>query len=450
MHNVHLERRQAAQEIWRAGVAAVQPKSCIPQALNDLAGLVQGWSAERQYVVIGGGKAGAAMGQAVVEFLSSRGAHPDNIRGWLNVPEEPGLPHLQSITLHPARPAGVNFPTPAAVAGTLQMLQMVDAAPSDALVLCLVSGGGSALLTAPVPEVPLADKVQVSKQLSAAGASIGQLNAVRKHLSQIKGGGLAQRCFRPGVSARQLISLIISDVIGDPLDVIASGPTAPDPTTFEEALTVLDQLGIRSHIPPSVEQYLSRGHMSLHPETMKSLPAPEPLLIHRIIANNQMAQQAAGQRAMQLGYPVIHWGDQWAGDTSELAHVFVQRLKTGELPRPACILSGGETTVRLPTHPGKGGRNQNLALAMLDSLGQEGLRNITLLCGGTDGEDGPTDAAGAFSDLGTWNQAHRLKLKSSAFLARCDAYPYFEATGSLFRTGLNQTNVMDLRVFLVH
>jgi glycerate 2-kinase len=448
MQIAHEERRRKAERIWWAGVRAVQPANCVSAAMESLQAKVQDWRSDRDYRIIGGGKAGAAMAQAAEAWLLKHGVPPERIAGWVNVPEGSQPGRLERVMLHPARPAAVNFPTPAAAEGTLRMLALVDQAPDDALMLCLISGGGSALLTAPVPEVPLADKVQVSRQLSAAGASIEQLNAVRKHLSQIKGGGLAARCFA-GAGQRQLVSLIISDVIGDPLDVIASGPTAPDPTTFQDALRVLEELDVRRNAPASVVAYLEAGARGERPETLKKVPHPEPRLMHRIIANNRIALDAARREAVSLGYQVLDLGDWLAGDTQELARNFLREFLVWRRHRPVCILSGGETTVCLPPQPGKGGRNQTMALAMLSKLGAVGLENVTLLCGGTDGEDGPTDAAGAFADAEIIERSQSLGLDAQDYLTRQDAYPFFEAAGGLFKTRLTETNVMDLRVFLI-
>jgi glycerate 2-kinase len=448
MHITHTQRRDQAIRIWEAGVAAVQPRICVPAALHQLSTLLDGWNGHRPYLVIGGGKAGAAMGAAAVDFLRQQGVPDTRLQGWLNVPEGSRPEKVPPLTIHPARPAGINFPTPAAVEGTLRILELVDRSPDNTVMLCLLSGGGSALLAAPVPDVSLAEKVLASKQLSAAGASIQQLNAVRKHLSQIKGGGLAQHCFASATSGRRLISLIISDVIGDSLDVIASGPTAADPTTFAEALGVLDKLGIRQQAPRRVVHYLEAGARGEHAETLKTAPRPEPELLHRVIANNAMALQAAAQEAIRLGYAVVNWGDRLEGDTQELAKTFVDHVPNWQNRRPLCVLSGGETTVRLPSQPGRGGRNQSMALALLQMLGETGLYQATLLCAGTDGEDGPTDAAGALADAEVWRQAQALHLDPADFLKRQDAYTFFEQTGGLLKTGLTDTNVMDLRVFL--
>lgn len=448
MHNPEL-RKQAA-DIWMAGVNAVKPQGCVPTALRELAREVGGWRADREYLIIGGGKAGAAMGKSAEEFLFQAGIPSSNIKGWLNVPEGSRPEKLRSVHLHPARPTGLNFPTPAAVSGTLQMLELIDQAAEGTLIICLISGGGSALLCAPVEGVSLDDKVLISKQLSAAGASIQQLNSVRKHLSVIKGGGLAKRCFPDLENPKriQLVSLIISDVIDDPLDTIASGPSAPDPTSFAAALGVLDELDCRKQAPKSVLKYLEEGGQGCHPETLKVLSRPEPELIYRIIANNRLALQSAGEKGRKLGFKVIDLGDHLQGDTLELAEHFKSQLAAWQKQRPCCVLSGGETTVHLADGAGKGGRNQNMALALLSAIAASAWENVCLLCAGTDGEDGPTDAAGAFADREAWQQSLGMNLDPAEFLKRHDAYPFFQAVGGSYQPGLTDTNVMDLRVFL--
>ncbi len=457
MHNKHESGRLQAQAIWRTGVEAVQPGHCIPHELALLEESVRGWSPDRYYLIVGGGKAGAAMAQATEAFLLGKGIPPDKITGWVNVPEGAQPCKLQCIHLHPARPVGYNFPTPEAVRGTEQMLKLIDEAPEDVLILCLISGGGSAILCAPVPGVPLEDKVHVSKQLSAAGATIAELNTVRKHLSLFKGGQLAQHCFRSCTSSKkQLLSLIISDVIDDPLDVIASGPTVLDPTTFEDALAVLQAKGLMDRAPRSVIEYLQAGARGEFAETLKRLPADESQLLHSLVAHNKKAIDAAARMAESLGYEVIEYSDKREHDTTLLAAYFADQITSYAGLNPICLISGGESTVKLPPNHGQGGRNQSFALACLSQLqslsdGDDArLQGITILCAGTDCEDGPTDAAGAFGDLVVLQEARKQGLSMKDALARQDAYPFFKATGGLFKTGLTETNVMDLRVILIN
>jgi hydroxypyruvate reductase/glycerate 2-kinase len=274
------------------------------------------------------------------------------------------------------------------------------------------------------------------------------MNCVRKHLSAVKGGRLAQAFAERGCP---LFSLIISDVIGDPLDVIASGPTAPDPTTFADALAVLERRGLTTKAPQAVLDHLRRGAAGAIPETPKMLPDS----IHNLIlCNNAMALTAAVRRAEELGYPVLNLGAFLEGETQQVAVVMagiVRSIRADGQPirPPVCLLSGGETTVTLTADHGRGGRNQEFVLAAMLKLGVEGMRDVILLSGGTDGEDGPTDAAGAVADADTLVRAAALTLDPTAFLRRHDAYPFFEKVGGLLKTGLTQTNVMDVRVLLI-
>jgi hydroxypyruvate reductase/glycerate 2-kinase len=272
------------------------------------------------------------------------------------------------------------------------------------------------------------------------------MNSVRKHLSHIMGGRLAQ-AFR----GRALYSLIISDVIGDPLDTIASGPTAADPTTFADALAVLAKYHLLDRAPAAVVHYLEQGRAGAIPETLKQLP---PYVHNRIIGNNARALTAAQSRAEALGYAVVNLGSYLEGETRHVAVALAGVVRAirhqGQPLRPlACVLSGGETTVTLAADHGRGGRNQEFVLAAAAHLGSTELRDVVVLSGGTDGEDGPTDAAGAVADAATLARAADLGIEPAAYLARNDAYSFFAATGDLLRTGLTQTNVMDVRVLLV-
>jgi hydroxypyruvate reductase/glycerate 2-kinase len=324
------------------------------------------------------------------------------------------------------------------------MLRLARQAGPNDVALCLLSGGGSALLPAPAPGVTLADKQAVTLLLHRCGATINEMNAVRKHLSAFKGGRLAE-----AFQGRALFSFIISDVIGDPLDVIASGPTAPDPSTFADALAVFDRHRVRPQVPPALLHHLERGAAGALPETPKSLP---PHVHNLVLGNNVYALAAAAVKAEALGFRVLNLGSYLDGDTGALAHVLagiVRSIRAQAIPvaPPVCVLSGGETTVNLGLEHGKGGRNQELVLAALLALGPT--PGVTILSGGTDGEDGPTDAAGAVADAGTLAVAQQQGLDAGQFLQKHDAYNFFAATGGLLVTGLTQTNVMDVRVILV-
>ncbi len=438
--------RDKARSIWQAAVDAVRPQRLIPAALGGNSPLHQELAQARRLLVVGAGKAGAAMAEAVEEALPDL---LDRMHGLVNVPADPSGDvgkNLRRIRLHPARPAGSNQPTAAGVAGARQIIELLaHAAPGD-VVLCLISGGGSALLPLPVDGITLEDKQHVTQLLHRCGATINEMNAVRKHLSGIKGGRLAQ-----AFTGRALFSLIISDVIGDSLDVIASGPTAPDPTTFADALSVLEKFQLLEQVPAAVQAYLERGRQGREPETPKALPAS----IHNlIVGNNQMALAAAQVQAEQLGYRVLNLGSDFQGETYDVAGWFAGMVRIVwhdglPLAPPVCILSGGETTVTMEAAHGLGGRNQEFVLALAHELGSADMFGVTLLSGGTDGEDGPTDAAGAIADAETLRRAAQLGLDLGAFLDRHDAYRFFAQTGDLLKTGLTQTNVMDVRVVLM-
>lgn len=443
MGGSRIRLREDALAIWQAAVAAAKPEDLLRRALADPSSPINDLLRQApRILVMGGGKAGAAMSAAVEEILADA---LDRMEGVVNVPAETVRP-LRAIQLHAARPAGTNQPTAQGVEGTRRILELAARAGPRAVALCLLSGGGSALLPAPVEDVTLADKQQVTLLLHACGATINEMNAVRKHLSRIKGGRLAQR-FR----GQALVSLIISDVIGDPLDVIASGPTAPDPSTFADALSVLAKYGLTDRVPAAVRAYLEKGAAGAIPETPKTLPGH---VINRVIGNNARSLAAARVRAEELGYRVVNLGSFIEGETGPVGVALagvIRSIGADSLPAaaPVCLLSGGETTVTLSAGHGLGGRNQEFVLAAAAKLGAEGLRNVVVLSGGTDGEDGPTDAAGALADAETWRKAASLGLDPNTFLTRHDAYHFFEATGDLIRTGLTQTNVMDVRVLLV-
>ncbi|MHB1424854.1 MAG: glycerate kinase type-2 family protein [Gemmataceae bacterium] len=435
--------RQHARAIWQAAVDAADPFELVLTGLMqpepDLASAL---SEAEQILVVGGGKAGAAMAAGVEAALADR---LNRIVGVVNVPAETVRP-LRSIRLHAARPGGSNQPTAEGVAGVRVMLDLVRQAGPRDVGLCLLSGGGSAILPAPVAGITLPDKQQVTALLHACGATINEMNCVRKHLSAIKGGRLAQ-----AFGSRPLFSLIISDVIGDPLDVIASGPTAADPTTFADALAILDRYGLRPRIPPTVLAHLERGRAGMIDETPKSLP---PTVHNLILGNNSHALAAAQRKAETLGYAVVNLGSYIEGETRHAAIVLAgiaRSIRAEGQPRrpPVCLLSGGETTVTLTPAHGRGGRNQEFVLAATVYLGATGLRNLVVLSGGTDGEDGPTDAAGALAEEATLIRAADAGLDPAAYLERHDAYAFFDATGDLLKTGLTRTNVMDVRVVLV-
>jgi glycerate 2-kinase len=448
--------REHAQAIWQAGIDAVAPDRLVRAAVRVRGGqLLLGalrlpLDAIGQIRVVGAGKAGAAMSQAVERVLGERLLEEKRVVGWVNVPDRSVAP-LEHIHLHGARSAPDNQPTRAGVEGSRAIREMIESAGPNDLCLCLLSGGGSALLPAPVPGISLEDKQAITGMLHAAGATIVEMNAVRKHVSELKGGGLARR-----FHGRWLASLIISDVVGDRLDTIASGPTAPDATTYADALRVLEKHGLLGRnaaraAPAAVVRHLQAGAAGAHSETLKRLPRT----VHNmVIGNNATALAASERAARRLGYRVCNLGSCIEGEAQQAGVVLAGitrgvRAERHPIAPPACILSGGETTVSLGLEHGTGGRNQELVLAALQHLGPEELRDTVILSGGSDGEDGPTDAAGAWGDELLLRRARRQGLDPADFLRRHDSYHFFLPLGGLVRTGLTDTNVMDLRVMLV-
>lgn len=443
---------ERALEIWKAGVKAVDSESLVRNAIQisdqelTVCGHTIPLKGQESLLVVGAGKAGSGMAAGVEAALKGTSLE-QRMTGWVNVPADCVRP-LSRIHLYPARPASLNEPTVEGVYGSRQILQKISDLKQDDICLVLISGGGSALLPAPLPPVTLEDKQAVTRLLMKSGATIQELNCVRKQISQVKGGRLAA-----AATCGTVITLIISDVVGDPLDIIASGPTVPDTSTPKEALEILRRFVTdSSQVPESVWHVLETGH--------SDFPAPdttaEKQVINQILGSNATALEAAKQRAEAAGFQVVSLGSDNEGTACgtgiELAELCLQiRNGTGPVSPPACILSGGEPVVDLSTaeKPGKGGRNQEVALAAMQRLWEEDLSGICILSGGTDGEDGPTDAAGGILDARVMQQAHALELDPGHVLKEHNAYPCLSQIHGLLKTGATQTNVMDLRVAVV-
>jgi hydroxypyruvate reductase/glycerate 2-kinase len=421
--------RTDARTIFEAAVAAVVPKVALASA--DLSAMLADVAKAKKVLVIGGGKAGAGMVRGLETLLSDR---LDDAFGLVNVPDDLVGPTLR-IQLHGARPAGRNEPTPAAQRGAEQMLQLVAAADGNTAVIVLLSGGGSALLPVPVSGITLADKLRATQLLSRAGASIEELNCLRKHLSRIKGGRLAEA----GQHAATIWTLIISDVVGDPLDVIASGPTSPDRTTRTDALAVIEKYGLAAQLPAIV------AYLRTCDETPKTIGSN---VHHQIIANNHTALMAAATKARALNYDITVLEQPVVGDVASAATDVFQMIQQLTGPRQ-CLLFGGETTVNVGSATGLGGRNQALALTIARDVFRNSSLAITVLCGGTDGEDGPTDAAGGLIDGELWQRGLSHGQSAERALANHDAYHFLKAMGGLLTTGPTGTNVMDIGCVLV-
>ncbi len=339
--------------------------------------------------------------------------------------------------------AGHPVPDAASVTAGERALALARAVPHEGTLVVLLSGGASALLSAPVAAVPLADKQEASRRLLASGADIHDLNCVRKHLSRVKGGWLAATC------AGSVLTLAISDVVGDTPSVIGSGPTVGDPTTFGDALARLDRWGGRDAYPARVQSCLEHGAAGARPETPKPGDARLARATYHVIGGRSQALDGAGAEAEALGYHVHVLDAPITGVARDRAPAYLGQVRAvaRELPRPACILSGGETTVHVRGR-GRGGRNQEFALAVVDDLATLG-SEVALLSLGTDGIDGPTDAAGAIVDTTTARRARAAGLVPAQFLDNNDAYRFFEAVGDLVRTGPTGANVGDLQIALL-
>ena len=435
--------RRDAIAIFHAGLKAVDPVVAVKQHLNYLDGRleIQGRTYDlsefENVYVIGMGKASASMARAIEDLLGERCTD-----GIINVKHGHSVP-LEVIKINEARHP---IPDRAGLMGTERIIELLEQTGEKDLVLCLISGGGSALLPAPYEGLTLEDKQQTTKVLLESGANIHEINALRKHISRVKGGRLARMAY-----PSTLISLILSDVIGDNLDSIASGPTVPDSSTFEDCLRIIDKYDIRERIPRSVFLLLERGLRGEIEETPK---ADDPVFTKTgnfIIGSNILAVRAAKEKADELGYNSIILSSFIEGETREVAKVHTAIAKeimntNHPVSRPACVISGGETTVTI-RGKGLGGRNQEFSLAAAIDI--DGLENVVILSGGTDGTDGPTDAAGAIADGTSLRRARELNLKADDYLRENDSYNFFRKLGDLLITGPTRTNVMDLRLVLV-
>jgi glycerate 2-kinase len=432
------ERRERALAILSAALEAVNPTNAIKRqvSLSDdtlrIGQRIYNLTRYRHIYVIGGGKAGSSMAQAIEDILGGRVT-----AGLVSVKYGYGA-ETEIIRLNEA---GHPIPDAAGMAGTKQMAELARKATSEDLIICLISGGGSALMTLPVEGINLADVKSLTDTLLRCGATINEINAVRKHLSQIKGGNLARLVY-----PAEIVSLILSDVVGNPLDVIASGPTVPDPTTFADAYGIIEKYGLLEELLRPIVERLQRGKEGLIAETPKEGDEVFTQTYNLLIASNEVAAEAATTRAEELGFHSLLLSTFVEGEAREVAKVFAaiakEILHSGRpVPRPACVVAGGETTVTVRGN-GLGGRNQEMALSA--ALEIAGLEDVMIIPLATDGTDGPTDAAGAIADGSTLRRAQEAGLSASQYLADNDSYQFFQQLGDLLITGPTNTNVNDL------
>lgn len=436
-------RRSVYAEVLREALAAVDPYQCVRQVLQRSGARIRAGGAmvNLEHVahvwVLGFGKAAAVMAQAVEDVLD------DYVDGGIVVVKDGYAVPTRRVQV---MEAGHPVPDERSVQGAQAVLALAQKAQEDDLVLVVISGGGSALLTLPAEGVTLEDIRTTTEVLLRAGATINELNAVRKHLSAVKGGQLAR-----ALAPARVIGLVLSDVIGNPLDVIASGPLSPDPTTFADAWAVLEKYRVLDKVPPRVREHLQAGMAGAVRET----PKPGDPVFDRvhmvIVGDNAHAATAAARAAANRGYRALILTTFLEGEAREVAKAVAALGKEvvrhrRPVPPPACLILGGETTVTVGGG-GKGGRNQELALSAALTL--EGWPDITVIALGTDGTDGPTDAAGGMVDGGTVQRARDAGLDPLRHLQNNDAYPVLAATHDLIRTGPTRTNVNDLVLVFV-
>jgi glycerate 2-kinase len=436
------KRREQVWDIMSTALTAVDPAQAIRQNVS-----LEGDSlriGQRSYdlsgydriFVAGGGKAGSPMVTAIEEILGQRVT-----AGLVNVKHGHLPPEAAAVRRVEIVEAGHPTPDEAGRRGAERMVEMLSELTEKDLVICVISGGGSALMTLPQPAISLADVQALTGELLRCGAIINEINAVRKHISRIKGGQLA-RLIHPA----QVVSLILSDVVGNPLDVIASGPTVPDTTTFAQAHGVLEKYDLLERVPTSIVEHLGAGVAGKIAETPKEGDAVFATVYNLIVGSNEIAAQAALNRAQELGFNTLLLSTYVEGEAREVAKVLAavakEMAKSGQpIPRPACLVVGGETTVTIMGE-GKGGRNQEMALAA--ALAIEGWEDVMVVTLATDGTDGPTDAAGGVATGETLAWARELDLGSEEYLANNDSYHFLEALGELIVTGPTNTNVNDL------
>ena len=437
-----LKMRRHARAIFDAAVEAANPERAVLSSLERLGDTLRvgeksfDLNAYERLIVVGAGKASAAMAGAVEERLSDR-----ITQGLVVVKYGYAVP-LKHIAVHEA---GHPIPDQAGFAGAQAIIDLLDACGERDLVVALISGGGSALLPLPAEGISMADKQDLTGMLLRCGATIHELNTVRKHISRVKGGGLARAAYPATV-----INLMLSDVIGDEPDTIAAGPFVPDRSTYSEAAAILDRYGLMETSPHSIRAHIRQG-MKVEKSCGLSRGVFEKVT-SVIVADNRMACLAARSRAEGLGYAAVMLASGIGGDTTDaaLVHTAIARevLASGNpVSAPACIISGGETTVKVKGR-GKGGRNQEFALVCAREIDQLP-GGVVMLSGGTDGTDGPTDAAGGVVDTLSSGRGRAKGLDIDTYLADNDAYHYLEATGDLLITGPTMTNVMDIHIVLV-
>jgi len=442
MENKLMNCRTIAEQIFLAGVESVMSDRLITSIMHlkdsclEINGLRFPLESVDHIYVIGAGKASAMMGAEVEKVLGELISEGHIVVKY---------GHACKLKYIDVTEAGHPVPDNNGFKATMEIIRIAGMASTDDLVICLLSGGGSSLLPDISEGCSADDMIKVNDLLVNSGASISEINAVRKHLSVVKGGQLA-RIVYPAT----LVNLILSDVPGDQLDVIASGPTVPDPTTFMQALTVLGTYRLTQLLPRSILTFLKEGAVGKRPETPKAGDPAFNKTFNILVGSNRMALEAAKSKALEFNVNAVIIDDQLQGDTSTVAEYLVEKAikfknDIDEI-KPVCLLFGGETTVKVNGN-GVGGRNQHLALqAAMQVRNHPG---ITILSAGTDGNDGPTDVAGAVVDSDTVLKAIHKGVNPEKYLTEFDSYHFFKRAGGHIITGPTMTNVMDIIVVLI-
>jgi len=435
-------RRQALKGL-EAAVKAVDPKHLIKSKMLLKGSIlhVNGYTFDlkkfKNIYVVGGGKASGSMAEALEAVLGEK-----ITGGLVNVPR--GSKNKTAIIrLHEASHP---IPDNSGVEGTRRMLEIAEKAEENDLIICLISGGGSSLMPLPKDGVTMEDKRKITEALLKCGATINEINTVRKHISDFKGGWLAKKAYPATV-----LNLILSDVLGDPLDFIASGPTVPDSTTFGDAIKVLKKYGLWDKAPESIKKVLLNGDKGLIPETPKVGDEAFKKVLNVVIGNNRDASTAACETLKSEGLNALLLTSLLEGEARHVGTVLASlaleiAVSGNPVPKPAAIIAGGETTVTV-IGGGRGGRNQEIALSA--ALKIRGLNGVAIASLSTDGVDGPTDAAGAIADGKTIARAEALGLRAEEFLADNNSYNFFSKLSDLIFTGPTGTNVNDVSVVIV-